>query len=506
MKTLNGKRVLIFQQRGWAIKIGHPVAKELQEGGCKLAALTFKSETHDFVLNQKDVKYDLVINNDEIMGNPKEYLDGDEYSLEEICDDLGIDSIWPIVMSLRNHICSYRDKYYYGFKQNVPDDEIIDYIMAAYKYIKLFFDEFDPEVIISPNFVALPHIMFNLFAMKRGVEMTVVTDCKVAGVYIFSRSFRDDRGRFLDRVDALNKGTVESGNIDKAKKYIEEFRDEFKKPDYASDEKISTVTRIKKEIAPYYNVFRWFIRWCLRQPNSMLESTGITLDCRTPKFILRDHFAGKRYKRVVKKFDYYPFEQVRKFVYLPLQFQPEESIDVAAPFSSNQIETARQIAMSLPGDHTLVVKEHPGMIGLRPPSYLEKIARTPNIKLVDHRIPNQEILERVDLVVSPNSTTIAEAAFFSKPAIQLGNLGTTLKFPNVSRHTDMQTLSKKIKEMLATNLKTEEYERKLENYVAAVYDVGFELNYTKLWNGDPSDFVKFIKALKEELVDAVSSS
>jgi len=54
-----------------------------------------------------------------------------------------------------------------------------------------------------------------------------------------------------------------------------------------------------------------------------------------------------------------------------LQFQPEASIDVMAPFFSNQIETARQIAMSMPDDYVLVTKEHPAMVELRPPSYLE---------------------------------------------------------------------------------------------------------------------------------------
>ena len=58
---------------------------------------------------------------------------------------------------------------------------------------------------------------------------------------------------------------------------------------------------------------------------------------------------------------------------MPLQFQPEESIDVQAPRFNNMIELARQVAMSLPGDMTLIVKDHPGMFGFRNPKYLNKI-------------------------------------------------------------------------------------------------------------------------------------
>ena len=101
--------------------------------------------------------------------------------------------------------------------------------------------------------------------------------------------------------------------------------------------------------------------------------------------------------------------------------------------------------------------------------------------------------------MSPNSTTLAEAAFFHKPAIQFGDLGTTLKLPNVQKHTDMTTLSKKIKEMLSLNLDTPEYNRRLENYVAAVYDVGFKFKYAILWRNNEGDKEFFWQIYKKEI-------
>jgi len=206
----------------------------------------------------------------------------------------------------------------------------------------------------------------------------------------------------------------------------------------------------------------------------------------------------------MKKFDYYPFEKIGKFVYFPLQFQPEATIDVGAPFFSNQIETARQVAMALPDDYTLVVKEHPAMVGLRPSSYIEKVARTPNVKLIDYRIPSENILKRADLIISPSGTTIAEAAFLNKPVIQLGNLGTTLKLPNVFKHSDIMTLSSKIKEILGVDLRSSEYERKLENYVAAAYDTGFDLNYLAMWEkGKTEGMENFWEIYKKEIENSL---
>ncbi|MDD5290987.1 MAG: hypothetical protein PHZ04_02615 [Patescibacteria group bacterium] len=480
MDNLKNRRILIFQQRAWGINIGHFLAKKLQAEGCRLAALTLKRTTHDFILNQKEVKYDLVINNDEIMSRPKDYLRGDNYSLKEICKALDIDSIWPIVSTLRNHVKCYKDKYYYSFKQNVPDEEIIDFVMAVYKYINEIFDKFNPEIIITPNFVSLPHIMFNLFAKKRGVRMTEFMDSKIKGYHIFSDSYQGNEGAFYDRVDALNNNSEETVNRDKAKRYIKEFRETFKKPDYLKETNIKQSIKqiIRHELSPFYHILLWYIKG---PSKNVLESTGITVDYRPPKIILRDHYCNKRYKKFMDNFNYYPFEKIKKFVYFPLQFQPEASMDVTAPYFSNQIEIARLAAMSMPDDYVLAVKEHPAMVGLRPPSYIEKIARTVNIKLIDYRISSEDVLKRADLIISPNSTTIAEAAFLNKPAIQLGNLGTTLKLPNVFHHTDMTTLSAKIKEILKINLKTDEYERRLENFVAAVYDTGFYFNYFKAW-------------------------
>lgn len=475
---LRDKKILIFQQRGWAINIGHFLAKKLQNEGCKLAALTFKPTVHEFMANQKEVAYDFIISNDEVESRPKEYLGNDNYTLAEIEEALGIDSIWPIVMSLRNHVKSYGEKYYYSFKQNVPDEEIIYLVKATYKCIKTIFEQFSPDLIISPTFAALPHIMFNLYAKKKEVTMLAVAESRIRGVYIFSHDYLDSTGDFWNRVDELNLGNTKSQNQDKAKKYISEFRKNFIQPLFVRRKPPNPIIKkIRHFFSPFYHIIQWYINPSVNR----LESTGITVDYRPPKIILRDHYTHDRYKRQVNAFPYYPFEKVGKYVYFPLQTQPEIPIDVQSTYYSNQIETARQVAMSLPYDYTLVVKDHPFMFGYRSPSYLEKVARTVNVKLIDYRTPNDRVIRSADLIISPSGTTLTEAAFLNKPAIQLGNCGISLKLPNVFKHTDMTTLTAKIKEVLKKDLSNEEYERRLENYVAAAYDTGFDADYFQLW-------------------------
>jgi len=499
MFNLKNKKILIFAQRGWGVRIGHFLARKIVAEGGRAAALTLKRSTHKFLLNQKDVNYDLLVNNDAIMDDPLKFLVDDDYSLAKICRDLNIDSVWPLVYTQRQLVRSYKDKFYYGYKQNVPDEIIVAYIKAIYKNIKNIFASFAPDLIIAPNFGDLLHIMFCLYAKKRGVKMMTVTECKVKGVCIFSYNYNDDEGPFFNRVDELNRGEVKSDNRARAKEYLAAFRKKFIAPDQAFPTRQATnfFKKIKAELKPYYQIYQWLAH---RQINH-LPLLGITTDYRPPRIILRDHYARKRYERYMRRLNYYSLENLSKIVYFPLQFQPEVTIDVLAPFFSNQIEVARQIAMSLPDDYTLVVKEHPEMVGLRPPSYIEKIMRTPNIKMIDYRVKSEEILKRADLLVSINGTSLAEAAFYGKKGIQLGNLGITKKLPNVTTHTHLPSLAEKIKQVLSSEVDPAYYEWKMENYVAAAYDTGFEFNYWGVWDrSDKIDMTPLWQAFRQEII------
>ncbi|MFH1522438.1 MAG: hypothetical protein ABIE43_01305, partial [Patescibacteria group bacterium] len=274
-------------------------------------------------------------------------------------------------------------------------------------------------------------------------------------------------------------------------------------PLYMESEKpLSLIKRIRRELFPYKQIWQWYFNKATRA--NFIKNIDPSVDYRPPKYILRDHYCKKKYSKFAKKFRYYPFKKINKFVYFPLQFTPEGSTDLTCPLFSNQLELARQIAMSLPGDYTLVVKEHPSMVGFRTPSYYEKISRTPNVKLIDYRISADEILKKANLIIGSYSTVLAEAAFYWKPAILLSDVGIFPFFPNVFKHSDILTLSKKIKELLSINLETEKYERQLENYVAAVFDVGFTINYRNIWfkadNKDRNKLInKFIEEIKNNL-------
>jgi hypothetical protein len=470
------KRVLLLQQRHWGVGIGHELAKRFQRDGCKLAAFTFKKSTNAFIQQQTDVTYEVVLNHDAIVDS----CSASDTPLGRICCELGVATLWPAIMSMRNFVYSYGDKYYFGFRQNVSDDQILSYVKNLFDELVAMFDQFKPDLVVQPNFVAMPQIVVGLLAQRRGIPVVSFADSKVAGVTVPVGTPYFDGGSFIDRVRELNAG-AESTSREAAERYVASFRERFIRPLILKDPFMTPrgVAWLKQELVPFVQVGRFLLG---RDRGNRVKSFGITIDYRPPRIILRDHYQAKRYRRAALAREYADPDRIGPFVYMPLQVQPEAQIDMLAAHFANQIETARQVALALPGDYTLAVKDHPSMIARRPPSYHEKLARLPNVKLLDPRVPAPDAINRCALVVSVGGTVLLEAAFYCKPAIQLGRLGTTLMLPNVTRHTDMTTLTHVIRQALARDdLGSDDYERCLRNYVAAAYDTGLEMDFERVW-------------------------
>lgn len=109
-----------------------------------------------------------------------------------------------------------------------------------------------------------------------------------------------------------------------------------------------------------------------------------------------------------------------KFVYYPLQYSPEVSINVPAPYFVDQLRAIDLILLSLPVDFFLVIKEHPAMMGLRPGSFYENLKKRANILLADMALPSIELTIRAGLTISVTGTACLEAFILGKPSIHLG--------------------------------------------------------------------------------------
>ncbi|HXL09690.1 MAG TPA: hypothetical protein VN966_05680, partial [Candidatus Bathyarchaeia archaeon] len=111
-----------------------------------------------------------------------------------------------------------------------------------------------------------------------------------------------------------------------------------------------------------------------------------------------------------------------KKIYFPLHVQPEFTIDVRAPFCTNQLALIENIAKSVPSGYRLVVKDHPGMRGCRPLSYYREIRKLYNAQLLSPSVDSHQIIQSSDAVVTIVGTTAWESILYEKPVVAVGPL------------------------------------------------------------------------------------
>ena len=119
-----------------------------------------------------------------------------------------------------------------------------------------------------------------------------------------------------------------------------------------------------------------------------------------------------------------PFEIIRKKKYAMyfLHVQPELSVEEMAFEYQDQVNTLRNILASLPADMSLVVKEHPPMLGRRQMDTYSRLLHMPGIILADPLEDSHQLVAHASVVVTLTGTAGLEAIYYGIPAIVLGSV------------------------------------------------------------------------------------
>ena len=169
------------------------------------------------------------------------------------------------------------------------------------------------------------------------------------------------------------------------------------------------------------------------------------------------------------------------FVYFPLHQMPERELLIASPFNTNQIETIKHIAKSLPIGYRLFVKEHPSQVTRewRDISFYEEILSIPNVQLLHYSIKSEDILKKCSLVITIHGAVGLEAAIHKKPAIIFSDFFYSI-LPSVHKLQSIEELPSAIRSSLRTKVHASDVDKFLnlleENSID--FDLfGFEVDY-----------------------------
>ncbi|MDB4684341.1 hypothetical protein OAF68_01620 [Akkermansiaceae bacterium] len=163
-----------------------------------------------------------------------------------------------------------------------------------------------------------------------------------------------------------------------------------------------------------------------------------------------------------------------RFIFYGLHMQPESTIDVMAPFYSNQLEVIRSISRAAPTNFKILVKIHVSDADNYSSRQLKEFLKIPNVLLVSPFVESREFIFRSDLLVSIQGTIALEGALLGKPVIVFGD-SAYLKFDTVEKVNIIEDLPLLVEKQLARNKATEEqilndYTNLLLNYLPSSSD------------------------------------
>ena len=153
-------------------------------------------------------------------------------------------------------------------------------------------------------------------------------------------------------------------------------------------------------------------------------------------------------------------DRSEKFIYFPLGLDQEHSLLIGAPYYTNQIETIRHVAKSIPINYKLYVKEHPfsGTRNWRSISDYKEIMNIPNVRLLHHSIPNDELFQNCSLVIAAMGSSCLDAAFYGKPSIIFGKMFYSI-LPSVHHVETLSKLPEIIRSSLQESVNLQDIER-----------------------------------------------
>ena len=182
----------------------------------------------------------------------------------------------------------------------------------------------------------------------------------------------------------------------------------------------------------------------LRQHLQLAESRNLYSVPTVLQFLRRSAHA----RRAIASFPALTSPPPQPFVLFGLHLQPESSIDVWAPFFSNQAWVVELIARSIPPTHKLLVKVHKSDVSNYTRAQLHKMKSWPGVEIVAPFADMRSFIERAQLLISIQGTMGLEGALLGKQVITLGD-SPLVVFPNVSPVGRITELPALVREKLA---------------------------------------------------------
>lgn len=357
-------------------------------------------------------------------------------------------SLWQAVLADRRVIygefCKVKD----DFLSRYTHEEIRSLVYHSLCKIEEFINEVNPEFVFGFAPVTLLEVLIIKYCQVKNIKILLLRSSKV-----------DDRIVFYDNLYLLPslitsklycEEYIESENLENANVYLQKIQN-------------SKITNYEGAHDPKYffrnpSLISIFIRFLSSIRIFLIKYKN--LNTRTDKHIpnpIINYYYNYIYKyfRIIKLKKFYLkktlkiISESQNYGFFALHSEPEIALQLNGRVFTNQIELVKNIALALPINYKLLIKEHPRSYGLRDIKFYSDLIAIPNVELVDFNFSVSQLIEYSKIVFNISGNTGFEALIRKKPVIVFGLHDLTL-FPNTMVRTvhNMYELPKNINSIL----------------------------------------------------------
>lgn len=301
-------------------------------------------------------------------------------------------------------------------------EKSIEITLKIVKFFEFIFEKENPDIIVSEPPSALFSLIAYNFSLKNnalylGFEYSRIS--KRTDVY--DKKFTCSK--YEKTFQEIDVKDISKEERDIAKDFIKKFIGHEQLPSYMDFTKIhfSQTGLIKHFFRRMKKVYSPLLRYVLSRRKyklSDIESESVLWSFLRAIFVAEN----KKIKILLQKKFFSNIPKEEKYFLYPIHQQPESSTSVYATYYCNQLNTIKNITLSLPMPCKLYVKEHPVSAGTKPDSFYKELKKIPNVILISPAENLENLVKNSLGVISLTSTVGLEAALAGKPVYVLGDV------------------------------------------------------------------------------------
>lgn len=362
-------------------------------------------------------------------------------------------NLWQLAINERLFNNSYND--YHKFTYH----EILSILEDECKLFENILEESKPDFFITvPTALHHEHLFYEL-CNARKIKILMLNQFNLGYRCLISQKYNK-----IDFIDKLSNIKNQNRDFEKLQNYLRQFNPTKQlityKDNFLGAKKKRLNAAFQFLISENSNLKTHYGYYGRNKNKVLIKEIFFILQTK-----YRQSFINRNFKREV---------DAGNFVYFTLHQEPERVLLLGSPYYTNQLETIRHIAKSIPIGFKLYVKDHPtqSIRGWRKISFYKEIMKIPNVELIHPAVNSTEILQKCSLAITVGGSLGLEAAFYQKPSIIMQDLGYAI-LPSVTRIKSIEDLPEAIHLSLQQKVNLVD----LDKYITLIDENAFEFDY-----------------------------